>query len=146
MQLQTTCSLEHFGLKRALFYQCYHFTNLHITYLPTYLPRTSHLPSYILTHQPTYLCTYLPLTSKLPSYIVNFLLLLTYHHTYLPTYILFPTYHPKSLPTYPPTYLPTDLLSTTRYLPTYPSTYQTSCNLPTNYLTFLLTYITNDVK
>jgi hypothetical protein len=31
------------------------------------------------------------------------------------------------------------------YLST-PSTYQPSCNLPINYLMFLLTYITNDMK
>jgi hypothetical protein len=45
-----------------------------------------------------------------------------------------------------PTYLLYRTIWTTSYLLTYPFTYQPSCNLPINYLTFLLTYITNDMK
>jgi hypothetical protein len=51
-------------------------------------------------------------------------------YPYIPTAILLPIYHLKSLPTY--------LLWTINYLFTYPSTYQISCNLPINYLMFLL--------
>jgi len=59
------------------------------TNLLTYLPCTSHLPSYILTCQPTCLHTYLP-SPHLLSYIL----------TYLPTYLLLLAYHPTSLCTH----------------------------------------------
>ncbi len=102
------------------------------TYLPTYLPHTSHLPSHILiTPQPIYLHTYLLPISHLPSYI---LIIHQPTHFLLPTYFPFSTYHLTSLHTHLPfeisTYLPT-------YLPNYLP--PMDCNL----LTYLPLYLPN---
>jgi hypothetical protein len=108
-------------------------STLHSPYILIYWPLTSHLPSYVLTYPPT---------SYFPPLVL---------HLYIPTY------HPMSLhihlppishlPSYILTYLPTSYFPPT-YLPTYSATYlpPMDYNLPTNYLTFLLIYITNDVK
>jgi hypothetical protein len=60
-------------------------------YPHTYIPLTSHLPSYNFIHL-------LP-TSHLPSYnLTSYLLLSTNHPITLSTYLLFPTYHLTTLP------------------------------------------------
>jgi len=64
----------------------------------------------------------------------------------LPTYPS-TSYFPLTIQNlYLPTHLATYIFWTTNYLFLYPFTYQAACNLPTTYLTFLFTYITNDVK